>query len=291
MSAQLVTSHVALRAAYVERRALDPEMRIAVVPTMGALHGGHASLMHAAREAVGRTGLVVVTVFVNPTQFGPGEDYDRYPRTMDADLALCQQAGVDLVYAPEVMDVYGTDDLTSLTDQVMVVPGPLGSELEGASRPGHFAGVLTVVAKLFHLTAPDVACFGEKDYQQLALIARMVRDLRFGIEVLPVVTVREPDGLAMSSRNRYLSPAERATAALIPAALDAVIAAAPQGIDAALAAGRDVLAQDPSIDLDYLVIRSVDLGQAPTSGDARVLIAARVGTARLLDNQPVVIGA
>lgn len=291
MSARLVTSRVALQAAYAERRAVDPEVRIAVVPTMGALHGGHASLMHAAREAVGRTGIVVVTVFVNPTQFAPGEDYDRYPRTMDADLALCQQAGVDLVYAPDVVDVYGTDDLSSLTDQVMVVPGPLGSELEGASRAGHFAGVLTVVAKLFHLTTPDVACFGEKDYQQLALITRMVNDLRFGIEIIPVPTVREPDGLAMSSRNRYLSDIERASAALIPQALDAVIAHGGDGVDAALAAGHAVLARDPEIDLDYLVIRSVDLGAAPAAGPARVLIAARVGSTRLLDNQPVVIGA
>lgn len=262
----------------------------AVVMTMGALHEGHAELIRAARRRVGAEGRIIVTDFVNPTQFGAGEDFDRYPRTLDADMAVCQNAGADIVFAPSVEEVYGTRDLSALGSQVQVEPGPLGSELEGASRPGHFRGVLTVVAKLMHLTSPDLAYFGEKDYQQLALISAMVRDLRFPIEVVPVETVREPDGLAMSSRNRYLSESERATASLIPQALRAVIAAGARGEGPAIAAGLAVLAQDSSVDLDYLVIRDLDLSTAPASGPARVLIAARVGSTRLLDNMAMELG-
>jgi len=262
----------------------------AVVMTMGALHDGHAELVRAARRRVGPDGRIIVTDFVNPTQFGAGEDFDRYPRTLDADLQVCEAAGADIVYAPSVEDVYGTRDLGALGEQVQVEPGPLGSVLEGASRPGHFRGVLTVVAKLLHLTSPDLAYFGEKDYQQLTLITQMVRDLRFPLEVVPVETVREPDGLAMSSRNRYLSESERATASLIPRALHAVIAAGRHGESAAIDAGRAVLAEDSSIDLDYLVIRDLDLGPAPESGPGRVLIAARVGSTRLLDNMAMELG-
>ncbi len=262
----------------------------AVVMTMGALHEGHAELIRAARRRVGSEGRIIVTDFVNPTQFGAGEDFDRYPRTLDADIAVCQDAGADIVFAPSVEDVYGTSDLSTLGSQVQVEPSPLGAELEGASRPGHFRGVLTVVAKLMHLTSPDLAFFGEKDYQQLALITAMVRDLRFPIEVVPVATVRESDGLAMSSRNRYLSESERTTASLIPQALLAVIAAGALGEQAAIDAGLAVLAQDSSIDLDYLVIRDLDLSTAPATGPARVLIAARVGSTRLLDNMAMELG-
>ncbi|MEU1043249.1 pantoate--beta-alanine ligase [Streptomyces sp. NPDC005551] len=181
--------------------------RRAVVMTMGALHEGHATLVRAARDLAGPGGEVVVTVFVNPLQFGKGEDLDRYPRTLDADLAIAEASGADVVFAPSVDEVYPGGE-----PQVRVSAGPMGGRLEGAVRPGHFDGMLTVVAKLLHLTRPDVALYGQKDAQQLALIRRMVRDLNFGIEIVGVPTVREEDGLALSSRNRYLSAEERRTA-------------------------------------------------------------------------------
>ncbi|MFE5036852.1 pantoate--beta-alanine ligase [Streptomyces sp. NPDC056683] len=188
--------------------------RRAVVMTMGALHEGHATLIRAAREIAGPDGEVVVTVFVNPLQFGAGEDLDRYPRTLDADLKIAEQAGADVVFAPSVDEVYPGEE-----PQVRVTAGPMGTVLEGASRPGHFDGVLTVVAKLLHLTRPDAALFGQKDAQQLAVIRRMVRDLNFGIEIVGVPTVRESDGLALSSRNRYLSVDDRRTALTLSRAL------------------------------------------------------------------------
>ncbi|KUN78789.1 pantoate--beta-alanine ligase [Streptomyces griseoruber] len=188
--------------------------RRAVVMTMGALHEGHATLIRTARRLAGPDGEVVVTVFVNPLQFGRGEDLDRYPRTLDADLKIAEEAGADAVFAPAVDEVYPGGE-----PQVRISAGPMGERLEGASRPGHFDGVLTVVAKLLHLTRPDVALYGQKDAQQLALIRRMVRDLNFGIEIVGVPTVREDDGLALSSRNRYLSAPERRTALALSAAL------------------------------------------------------------------------
>ncbi|MFV2120927.1 pantoate--beta-alanine ligase, partial [Streptomyces sp. Act-28] len=188
--------------------------RVAVVMTMGALHAGPATRVRAARERVGRDGFVVVTVFVNPLQFGAGEDLDRYPRTLDADVRVAGAAGADVVFAPSVDEVYPGGE-----PQVRVSAGPMGRRLEGASRPGHFDGMLTVVAKLLHLTRPDVAFFGQKDAQQLALIRRMVHDLAFPVEIVGVPTVRETDGLALSSRNRYLSPPERRTALALSAAL------------------------------------------------------------------------
>ncbi|MFI9605198.1 pantoate--beta-alanine ligase [Streptomyces sp. NPDC052043] len=188
--------------------------RTAVVMTMGALHEGHAALVRAARAHVGDEGFVIVTVFVNPLQFGAGEDLDRYPRTLEADLKVAGQAGADAVFAPSVEEVYPDGE-----PQVRITAGPMGERLEGASRPGHFDGMLTVVAKLLHLTRPDVALFGQKDAQQLALIRRMVRDLNIGVEIVAVPTVREDDGLALSSRNRYLSPQERHTALALSQAL------------------------------------------------------------------------
>ncbi|MFJ5827698.1 pantoate--beta-alanine ligase [Streptomyces sp. NPDC093089] len=188
--------------------------RTAVVMTMGALHEGHATLIRAARERVGHQGFVVVTVFVNPLQFGAGEDLDRYPRTLDADLELALDAGASAVFAPSVDEVYPGGE-----PQVRITAGPMGERLEGASRPGHFDGVLTVVAKLLHLTGPDLAFFGQKDAQQLALIRRMVQDLNFPVEIVGVDTVREADGLALSSRNRYLSAEERRTALALSRAL------------------------------------------------------------------------
>ncbi|MEU7282979.1 pantoate--beta-alanine ligase [Streptomyces sp. NPDC045431] len=197
--------------------ALDhfaPRGRTAVVMTMGALHEGHATLVRAARRHVGKQGYVLVTVFVNPLQFGAGEDLDRYPRTLDADLKTAEQAGADAVFAPSVEEMYPDG-----RPEIRITAGPMGERLEGASRPGHFDGMLTVVAKLLHLTRPDAAFFGQKDAQQLALIRRMVRDLNFPVEIVGVETVREPDGLALSSRNRYLSPPERRTALALSAAL------------------------------------------------------------------------
>ncbi|MFI9611486.1 pantoate--beta-alanine ligase [Streptomyces sp. NPDC052023] len=188
--------------------------RTAVVMTMGALHDGHATLIRTARGHVGPDGFVVVTVFVNPLQFGKGEDLDRYPRTLEADLKIAEQAGADVVFAPAADEVYPGGE-----PQVRISAGPMGDRLEGASRPGHFDGVLTVVGKLLHLTRPDVAFFGQKDAQQLAVIRRMARDLNFGVEIVGVPTVREDDGLALSSRNRYLSPQERRTALALSRAL------------------------------------------------------------------------
>jgi len=257
----------------------------AIVPTMGALHEGHVALIRAARAEVGAAGTVVVTVFVNPTQFGAGEDFDRYPRTLDADVARAEQAGADVVFTPGVREVYGqrVDDPAAVT----VDPGSLADILEGAARPGHFRGVLTVVAKLFGLVSPDVAMFGEKDYQQLVLITRMVADLDLRPRIVAVPTVREPDGLARSSRNRFLTESERAHALALPTALAVVEANARHGAAAALAAGRGVLDAHPSVEVDYLVLTDPDLGPDPTHGPARALVAARVGTTRLIDNRAV----
>jgi pantoate--beta-alanine ligase len=255
---------------------------VALVPTMGALHEGHRTLVRAARE---RAGSVVVSVFVNPTQFGPGEDFDRYPRTWDADLAALAEEGADVVFHPSVEKVYPARAVG-----VTVDPGPLGGVLEGAVRPGHFAGVLTVVAKLFGLVRPDLAVFGEKDYQQLTLIRAMARELSLGVEVVGVPTVREDDGLALSSRNRYLSPEQRATAVALSRALRAGADAAPRGAEAALAAAHAVLAAAPDLVLDYLELTDPDLGPAPARGPARLLVAARAGSTRLIDNTAVTLG-
>jgi pantoate--beta-alanine ligase len=255
---------------------------VALVPTMGALHEGPRTLVRAARQ---RAATVVVSVFVNPTQFGPGEDFDRYPRTWDADLAALADEGADVVFHPGVDEVYPAGSVG-----VTVEPGPLGSVLEGAVRPGHFAGVLTVVAKLFGLVRPDLAFFGEKDYQQLTLIRAMARELALGVEVVGVPTVREDGGLALSSRNRYLDPAQRTAALTVSAALRAGAAAGPGGADAVLAAARAVLAAEPSLLQDYLELTDIDLGPAPTAGPARLLVAVRAGSTRLLDNAPITLG-
>jgi pantoate--beta-alanine ligase len=255
---------------------------VALVPTMGALHEGHRTLVRAARASAAS---VVVSVFVNPTQFGPGEDYDRYPRTWDADLAALAEEGADLVFHPAADDVYPPGSLG-----ITVAPGPLGDALEGAIRPGHFAGVLTVVAKLFGLVRPDRAFFGEKDYQQLTLIRAMARELAQGVEVVGVPTVREDDGMALSSRNRYLTAEHRAAAVALSAALRAGVDAGPRGADAVLAAARAVLAAEPVLVQDYLELTDTHLGPAPAAGPARLLVAARAGSTRLLDNAPVQLG-
>jgi pantoate--beta-alanine ligase len=262
---------------------------VGVVTTMGALHEGHASLFRHARERVGN-GPVVATIFVNPLQFGAGEDLDRYPRTWDDDLATCTREGVDVVFAPPVDEVYPDGDPV-----VAVDPGPLGAELEGGSRPGHFRGVLTVVAKLFGLVRPDVAVFGEKDYQQLVLVRRMSRDLCLGVDVVGAETVREADGLARSSRNRFLGPEERHRAAVLNRALREAQARAADGLPAARGAAMRLLDDAPGLDLDYLAIRSPDLAEIADPHPvepvaARILVAARVGTTRLIDNLPLALG-
>jgi pantoate--beta-alanine ligase len=254
--------------------------RVALIPTMGALHEGHRELIRHARRAPGAV-VTAVSIFVNPLQFGPSEDLDRYPRPLDEDLEVCRAEGVELVFLPAVGDMYPEGADTAIT------PGALGDELEGAVRPGHFAGVLTVVAKLFHIVAPDLAFFGEKDYQQLTLVKRMVRDLNFPLAVVGVPTVREPDGLALSSRNAYLEAADRTRAAALHRALVAGAGVSAMGPDAVLTAARDVLAAEPALAVDYLELRDPDLGPTPQSGPARLLVAARIGGTRLIDNVPV----
>lgn len=258
--------------------------RVALVPTMGALHEGHATLARQAAAALGPDDALVVSIFVNPLQFGAGEDLDRYPRTFEADLEVCAAEGVDVVFAPVPDEVYPGGE-----PEVSLDPGPLGGVLEGAVRPTHFRGVLTVVAKLFALVRPDVAFFGEKDYQQLVLIRRMVADLCLDVEVVGVPTVREADGLALSSRNRYLSADERATALALSAALRAGEAAAGGGAAAVLRDAHAVLDAHPDVAVDYLALTDPDLHDPPTTGPARLLVAARVGTTRLIDNLALVL--
>ncbi|HWG23724.1 pantoate--beta-alanine ligase [Actinospica sp.] len=257
---------------------------VAVVMTMGALHEGHLALIRAARR---RAKTVVVTVFVNPLQFGPSEDFARYPRTIDADLKLCEQAEVDIVFAPAVEDVYPGGE-----PMVRITPGPMGDVLEGAHRPGHFSGMLTVVNKLINLTEPDYAFFGEKDAQQLALIRRMALDLNLPVEIVPVPTVREPDGLARASRNRYLGPQARVSAVNLSRAL---FAGAEQRTPGAIrAAARAVLDRaaraEPPVELDYLALFDpatfAEIDEA-YRGPAVLALAANVGGTRLIDNLPL----
>ncbi|MDH6702674.1 pantoate--beta-alanine ligase [Streptomyces sp. MAA16] len=241
--------------------------RRAVVMTMGALHEGHATLIRTARDLAGPDGEVVVTVFVNPLQFGAGEDLDRYPRTLDADLEIAERCGADVVFAPSVDEVYPGGD-----PQVRISAGPMGDRLEGASRPGHFDGVLTVVGKLLHLTRPDAALFGQKDAQQVALVRRMVRDLNFGIDIVAVPTVREPDGLALSSRNRFLSAEERRTAL---------------ALSRALFAGRDRHAAQEALRARAIEVPATHaraealsaLGEPRAAADAHAVATALPGTA------------
>ena len=265
--------------------------RVGFVPTMGALHEGHASLLRVARDRVGG-GPVVVSIFVNPLQFGAGEDLDRYPRTFEADLKLCEREGVDIVFAPEVDEVYPGGAVTGTS--VTIEPGELATVLEGRVRPGHFRGVLTVVAKLFGLVRPDLAVFGQKDYQQLVLTRRMVADLCLDVEIVGADTERDTDGLALSSRNAYLDDGQRQEATVLNRALRAAQLAAEHGLPAALDAARAELGTSTHVDLDYLEVTTPDLGELPQNPppgtEARILIAARVGSTRLIDNLPLVIG-
>lgn len=252
----------------------------AVVMTMGALHEGHLALVRAARELADE---VVVTIFVNPLQFGPAEDLDRYPRDLEGDLALLAGAGADLVFAPDVAQVYPGGDPV-----VRVSAGALGERLEGAHRPGHFDGVLTVVLKLLHLVRPDVALFGRKDAQQLMAVRRMVADLDVPVEVVGVDTVRDPDGLALSSRNAYLDAEQRQAALALNRSLRAAQSAAGAGAAAPEVrdAAADVLASQPGVVVDYVALVDDTAADVPADhvGPAVLAVAARVGSTRLIDN-------
>jgi pantoate--beta-alanine ligase len=258
---------------------------VVLVPTMGALHDGHRSPLRLARELAGPGGSVIVSIFVNPLQFGPSEDFARYPRSLDQDLAICADEGVKLVFAPDVSQMYPQPPLVTIN------PGPAGRVLEGKSRPGFFDGVLTVVLKLLQLTAPDTAVFGQKDAQQLALIRQMAADLDLGVQVVAAPLYRDPDGLAVSSRNAYLSARERAVALALPRSLAAAASAAGQGAAAAFAAARSVLdaaaAGNPPVELDYLVLADPDTFAEvgpEHKGQVLLLVAAKVGSTRLIDN-------
>ena len=281
---EIVNSIAELRARLApERRA---ERQIAFVPTMGALHSGHLALVTEARQ---RGDLTVVSIFVNPTQFGDPTDLELYPRTLEADVAQLAELGVDVVFAPSVDEMYPYG-----RTEVTVHAGPAGERFEGVSRPGHFDGMLTVVAKLLGIVQPDIAVFGDKDAQQLHLVRRMVADLDMPVEIVGVPTVREADGLALSSRNARLSADERQDALALSRALAAASRASDAGVEAMIAAAEASLTASSGVELDYLA--AVDPATfMPVSdsheGPTRVIIAARVGNVRLIDNQLVTVAA
>lgn len=285
---RVVRTRESLRDAYASLPA--PSVRSAratraAVFTMGALHEGHIALIRAARGEVGPKGHVTVTIFVNPLQFDEGTDLERYPRTLNSDLQACAAEDVDLVFAPATEVLYAAGE-----PEVRVDPGQLGSILEGAARPGHFAGVLTVVLKLLHLTAPDATFFGEKDYQQLMLVTRMAADLDLSVKVHGVPTAREFDGLARSSRNAHLGGDERALAAALPAALAAGVTAADLGRSAeAVVGAAELELKRVGLTPDYVALTDPALGPAPDAGPARLMLATRVGKTRLIDNTPVTL--
>lgn len=260
-----------------------PQKSRVLVPTMGALHRAHGELMRVARERAGRDGEVAVSIFVNPLQFEPGSDFERYPRPEHEDEEFCRKAGVDLVFRPAGEEMYATDR------SVFVDETSLANTLEGNSRPGHFRGVCTVVAKLFHILAPQAAIFGEKDFQQLAIIRRMVRDLNFPIEIVAVPTVREPDGLAFSSRNRYLNAEERNQAPVLRAALLKARELAGGGETSAnrmIFAARSIIETAPLARIDYLELVDADTLQSIDSvrPNSVLMVAGFFGKTRLIDN-------
>lgn len=264
---------------------------VVLVPTMGALHDGHRALLRRARQISGHDGSLVVSVFVNALQFGVGEDLDRYPRTLPEDMVICAEEGVDVVFAPVHEEIYPAEQM------ITVSPGPLGEVLEGAFRPGFLDGVLTVVLKLFNLVKPEVAVFGEKDAQQLAVVRRMVADLNLPVTIESVPIARDLDGLAISSRNRYLSPSERGTALAMSRALRAGVAAAGDGPMAVLAAAQAELSSaskaEPPLAADYLALADPETFTAIETGHtgaALLLVAATVGKTRLIDNMRLVLG-
>ena len=261
---------------------------IALIPTMGALHRGHLSLIDLARAQVGPSGTVLVSLFVNPTQFAPGEDLERYPRPFEADASACRERGVDILFAPAAADMYAPDHSTTVEEST------LSTGLCGASRPGHFSGVCTVVLKLLLLTRPDLAVFGNKDYQQLAVIRRMMRDLNVPAQVVAAPTVREPDGLALSSRNRYLSAAERSQAPALQRALQQARSAFQVGETNAATlleiATRTIEQEAPEARIDYLqLVDRHRLQTMPQADHESVLLAAIwLGQTRLIDNLELV---
>ena len=267
-----------VRAALSDMRAI--RKRVGLVPTMGALHEGHLSLVRAAKK---QCDAVVVSIFVNPTQFGPTEDLAKYPRQMERDRALLEQERVDILFAPSVEEIYGSGSIT------WVLVEGLSEKLDGRSRPGHFRGVATVVAKFFNIIEPQIAFFGQKDAAQLAVIRRMVRDLNFPVEIIAGAIVREPDGLAMSSRNAYLSPEERGRALVLQRSLRRAEAEFQSGqrIGAKLiSAALEVLASEPQVAVDYLEVINPDTLEPVEriTQPALLAIAARVGSTRLIDN-------
>ncbi|WP_431278296.1 pantoate--beta-alanine ligase [Leifsonia poae] len=288
---EVVTTVAELRSRLAEARETAlregssdaPDARVVLVPTMGALHDGHVRLVGRARDL---GGIVVVSIFVNPLQFGPTEDLDRYPRTLDTDIASLEGLA-DVVFAPSAAEMYPDG-----APNTRVSAGEVASLYEGAIRPGHFDGMLTVVAKLFNIVRPDVAVFGQKDAQQVHLVGRMVKDLNLPVTIAVVDTVRESDGLALSSRNRYLDDGQRQAAVVLSRALAAAAAAAQEGADAVLAAAREQLDTEPAVKLDYLVVVDPDTFQsvdAEHHGQAVVLVAAHLGTTRLIDNERISI--
>ena len=251
-----------------------------LVPTMGALHRAHGELIRVAREHAGRGGEVVASIFVNPLQFEPGSDYERYPRPEEADEEFCRKAGVDLLFRPSVAEMYADNR------SVFVEESFLSKMLEGESRPGHFRGVCTAVAKLFNLLAPDAAMFGEKDFQQLAIVRRMVRDLNFKIDIIGVPTVREEDGLACSSRNQYLNVDERKQATVLYKALRAAADAREKSARDVIALARRVINEAPVAGIDYVeLVDAETLRPVEMTGPNSVLVlAVFFGKTRLIDN-------
>jgi pantoate--beta-alanine ligase len=280
---QICNTIAGLRQAIREARATHHSSTLGLVPTMGALHAGHLSLVDRARR---ENGVVAASIFVNPLQFGPNEDLAKYPRTFADDCAQLERAGVNLLFAPTPEEMYPHASATATTT---VDPGPIATRLDGASRPGHFLGVATVVAKLFHVVQPDRAYFGQKDAAQLAVLRQMTHDLNFPVELAACPIVRDPGGLALSSRNRYLSPEERLQALILPRTLERIaqrIAAGERSAAALLAAGRASLQQHPEVALDYLAVVDPDtlLPVPEAVPGTLVAIAAKVGTTRLIDN-------
>jgi len=254
--------------------------RIGFVPTMGALHAGHVSLIEAA---IGRCGYVVVSIFVNPTQFGPGEDFDKYPRDLEADMSICKQAGVDLIFAPSASKMYQKENITWVSVDKLTL------NLCGKFRPGHFRGVTTVCAKLFNIVQPDIAFFGQKDAQQALVIKRMVADLNMPLQIVVCPTVREPDGLAVSSRNKYLSAEERKDAVLLSAALaecEKLVAAGQRSCEALIEAMRKIISESSKAQIEYIsIVDTETLADIDViEGRALVALAVKIGSTRLIDN-------